>query len=68
MCICCRDNLVRAPFQSDKIHVRALIVGDYIDDKSHWTAEKTLSQWLKEEKIPAISGQGCVVIAINEQI
>ena len=33
-------------------------MGDYIDEASHWTAEKTLSQWLKEEGVPALTG-GC---------
>ncbi|KAI6659099.1 Carbamoyl-phosphate synthase small subunit [Oopsacas minuta] len=51
-----KDKLIKTPFQSDKIQVRAVIVGDYIDDMSHWTAERTLSQWLKEEGVPAITG------------
>ena len=43
-------------FESAKIHVAALIVGDYTEKYSHWSAKKSLSQWLKEYDIPAIHG------------
>jgi len=43
-------------FESDKIQIRALIVNDYSFEFSHWSAEKSLSDWLIEEKIPAIYG------------
>lgn len=43
-------------FESDKIHTRGLIVSDYSFEYSHWSAEKSLADWLKEEKIPAIYG------------
>ncbi|MBU0731762.1 glutamine-hydrolyzing carbamoyl-phosphate synthase small subunit [Patescibacteria group bacterium] len=43
-------------FESDGIKVRGLIVSEYIDEYSHWQAEKSLGEWLKEEKIPAIFG------------
>ncbi len=41
-------------FESDKIHVSGLIVADYSFEYSHWNAKKSLSEWLIEEKIPAI--------------
>jgi len=41
-------------FESDHIHISALIVADYSFEYSHWNAKKSLSEWLKEEKIPAI--------------
>ena len=43
-------------FESSKIHVSALIVGDYTSDYSHWQACKSLHDWLSEQDIPAIYG------------
>ncbi|AFH50448.1 Carbamoylphosphate synthase small subunit [Ignavibacterium album JCM 16511] len=43
-------------FESDKIQVRGLVVSDYSFDYSHWSSEKSLADWLKEEKISAIYG------------
>lgn len=43
-------------FESERIHVKGLVVLDYSHDFSHWNAEKSLSQWLIEEDIPAIYG------------
>lgn len=43
-------------FESDRIHASALIVSDYSYAYSHWNAEKGLSDWLKEEDIPALHG------------
>jgi len=38
------------------IHVRGLIVSNYSSEYSHWSAKKSLGEWLKEERIPAITG------------
>ena len=43
-------------FESNKIQISALIISDYSTEYSHWNAQKSLSKWLKEHKIPAISG------------
>ncbi len=43
-------------FESEKIHIRGLIVSSYIEDNTHWQSTKTLSEWLKEEQIPALYG------------
>jgi carbamoyl-phosphate synthase small subunit len=43
-------------FESDRIHITALIVSDYSRDHSHWDAERSLSDWLKSEGIPALTG------------
>jgi carbamoyl-phosphate synthase small subunit len=53
-----RENLngVSKNFESDSIHVRGLIVSNYSDQYSHWSAKKSLGDWLEEEKIPAITG------------
>lgn len=43
-------------FESEKIHVRGLVISDYSFDYSHWNAAKSLDEWLKEHKIPGIFG------------
>eukprot|EP00057_Strongylocentrotus_purpuratus_P012618 XP_011667092.1 PREDICTED: CAD protein [Strongylocentrotus purpuratus] len=43
-------------FESEKIHVSALIVGELSEYYNHWAAAKSLSDWLKEHNIPAIQG------------
>ncbi len=42
--------------ESEKIHVKGLIVADYSETYSHWNAKESLASWLKREKIPAITG------------
>ena len=46
--------------ESHKIWASALIVGDYVEEYSHWNAEKSLAQWLEDEGIPGISGKSCI--------
>ena len=43
-------------FESEKIHVRGLVISDYSFRYSHWNAAKSLDQWLKEHQIPGIFG------------
>lgn len=43
-------------FESEKIWVRGLVISDYSADYSHWDAVRSLGDWLKEQKIPAICG------------
>lgn len=43
-------------FESNRIHVKGLVVLDYSHDYSHWNAERSLSDWLKNEDVPAIYG------------
>ena len=50
------ENNLLQNFESDKIQVTALIISDYSFEYSHWNAEKSLAEWLKEENIPAIYG------------
>ncbi|XP_041374457.1 carbamoyl-phosphate synthase [ammonia], mitochondrial-like [Gigantopelta aegis] len=47
---------LRKYVESDRIHVTGLIVQDYTHNYSHWKAVKSLSEWLKEEGIPALYG------------
>jgi len=42
--------------ESDRIHPKGLIVADYSEQYSHWNAKESLSDWLKHEGIPAITG------------
>lgn len=43
-------------YESDHIHVRALVVSDYSEEYSHWNADRSLAQWLKDEKTVGIEG------------
>jgi carbamoyl-phosphate synthase small subunit len=43
-------------FESDRIHIKGLVVSDYSFEHSHWNAVKSLDQWLKENNIPGIYG------------
>ena len=42
--------------ESERIHVKGLVVADYSEKYSHWNAKESLAEWLKWEKIPAITG------------
>ena len=42
--------------ESERIHVKGLVVADYSEKYSHWNAKESLSEWLKREKVPAITG------------
>lgn len=43
-------------YESNHIHARAIVAQDYSFDHSHWQADRSLGQWLCEEKIPGIFG------------
>ncbi|MDR0710721.1 MAG: glutamine-hydrolyzing carbamoyl-phosphate synthase small subunit [Prevotellaceae bacterium] len=49
------DNIPRF-YESDRIHIKALIISDYSFEHSHWNAVKSLDQWLKEHDVPGIYG------------
>lgn len=42
--------------ESEKIWASAIIVSDYSTEYSHWNAKESLSNWLKREHIPGITG------------
>jgi len=50
------ENGLIANFESHKIQVQGLVVNYYSGNYSHYSAAKSLGQWLNEEKIPAIAG------------
>ena len=43
-------------FESDAIHISGLVVSSYSWEHSHWAAQKSLSQWLTDNNIPAMYG------------
>lgn len=49
-------NHLSTLFESETIQIKGLIVSDYSFTYSHWNAIKSLGDWLKEHKIPAIFG------------
>jgi len=51
-----KENNILSFFESEKIHVSGLIISDYSFENSHWNSQKSLSEWLIENKIPAIYG------------
>ena len=42
--------------ESERIHVRGLVIADYSENYSHWDAVESLGDWLKREHVPGISG------------
>ncbi|MEK7547764.1 MAG: glutamine-hydrolyzing carbamoyl-phosphate synthase small subunit [Patescibacteria group bacterium] len=47
---------IKKHFESEKIQVKGLVVSEYSENYSHFSATKSLSKWLIENKIPAITG------------
>ncbi len=47
-------NQLEEWFESSRIQVSGLIVSDYSFDYSHWSAAKSLSDWLLENDVPAL--------------
>jgi carbamoyl-phosphate synthase small subunit len=50
------ENSMLKYFESDKIHINGLIISDYSNNFNHWNANKSLKEWLIENKIPALYG------------
>ena len=50
------ENGISTFYESEKIQAAGLIVSDFSFDYSHWNANKSLSDWLKENKVPAVYG------------
>jgi carbamoyl-phosphate synthase small subunit len=51
-----REGHLPKHFESDRIHVTALIVSDYSFFHNHWNAERSLAGWLIEQNVPALFG------------
>lgn len=43
-------------FESARIHASGLVVSEYSQTYSHRSAKRSLSEWLKRERVPAITG------------
>jgi carbamoyl-phosphate synthase small subunit len=43
-------------FESTRIQVLGLIVSEYSFDYNHWSASRSLADWLKEHDVPALYG------------
>lgn len=52
-------------FESERIQVRGLVVSSYIEEYSHWSAGRSLGNWLKESSIGAIEGVDTRELAIK---
>jgi carbamoylphosphate synthase small subunit len=44
-------------FESENVHVAALVVSELSQQYSSWNAERSLHQWLQSKDVPAICGQ-----------
>lgn len=53
---CKDDNGIEKRFESSALHIKGLIVSEYSENYSHWDARKSLGEWLKANKIPALTG------------
>ena len=42
--------------ESERIHVRGLVIADYSENYSHYDAVKSLGDWLREQHVPGICG------------
>jgi carbamoyl-phosphate synthase small subunit len=49
------ENLFKH-FESDRLHISGLIVSDYSVEYSHWNANRSLGDWLRQHDIPGIHG------------
>lgn len=49
-------NGIETYMESDRIYASGIIVSDYSEQYSHWNARESLSDWLKREKVPGITG------------
>ena len=50
------DQNLLLHFESERVHIAALIISDYSEKHSHWDATQSLGDWLKAEKVPALFG------------
>ena len=51
-----RNSKISELLESNKCHLRGIIVSEYCEEYSHWQAKKSLADFLKKHKIPAIQG------------
>jgi len=44
------------PFESGRIQVQGLVVQSYVDHHSHHASTRSLGEWLRSERVPAVTG------------
>jgi len=52
----CSNHGLDAAFESERIQIAGLVVSEVSLHYSHWTATRSLAQWLYEQGVPALSG------------
>ena len=65
-----RDELgLPEPFESERIQITGLVVSTLSSDTTHWSASRTLEQWMEGEGIPGLAGVDTRALAkkIREQ-
>lgn len=50
------ENNLSRYFESDRVQVSGLIIADYSEQYFHWNANQGLGDWLRKNKVPALSG------------
>ena len=43
-------------FESDRVQVRALVTANYHGEYHHWSADRSLGEWLESEGVPGLYG------------
>ncbi len=51
-----KENGMHRYYESNQLRITGLIIADYSFEFSHWNAEKSLSDWLREYEVPGIFG------------
>jgi carbamoyl-phosphate synthase small subunit len=51
-----KENDLFRFYESNTLHISALIVSDYSFEYSHWNAKQSLGEWLTKHNIPGIYG------------
>ncbi|MBN1986329.1 MAG: glutamine-hydrolyzing carbamoyl-phosphate synthase small subunit [Prolixibacteraceae bacterium] len=49
-----KENGIHKYYESHKLHISGLVISDYSFEFSHWNAQKSLSDWLKEYEVPGL--------------
>ena len=50
------ENMMLKFFESERVHITALIISDYSFKYNHWNADISLDEWLKQNEVPGIYG------------
>jgi carbamoyl-phosphate synthase small subunit len=51
-----KEHGLLSHFESDRIHVKGVVVSEHALHPSHWSSVKSLDAWLKENRIPGVFG------------